>query len=232
MIKYVFDVDGTLTPSRGKINEDFRLWFIDFCIRNKVYLVTGSDYDKTYEQLGEYLLRHIETIYNCSGSDVWSKGKRVRTSTWSIPNDLRANLNLWLESSKFPIRAGLHIEERPGSANFSIVGRKASHKERLEYVEWDTQTNERKKIAKKINTLFPNVTASVGGETGLDLYPKGNDKSQILKDFEGDIIYFFGDKMDPDGNDYPLSSRLSDPSKSFQVRDWKHTFEILKEIED
>lgn len=230
MIKYVFDVDGTLTPSRSKINEDFRLWFIDFCIQNEVYLVTGSDYEKTSEQLGEYLLSHIKTIYNCSGSDVWSNGKRIRTSTWQIPRALRANLDLWLDGSKFPIRAGLHIEERPGSANFSIVGRKASYNERLEYVRWDTQTNERKKIAKKINTLFPDVTASVGGETGLDLYPKGNDKSQILKDFKDDTIYFFGDKMDPDGNDYPLSSQLSDPSKSFHVKDWKHTFEILKEF--
>lgn len=231
MIKYIFDVDGTLTPSRGKINEDFRLWFVDFCIRNEVYLVTGSDYEKTFEQLGEYLLRHIKTTYNCSGSDVWSNGKRVRTSKWSIPDDLRANLNAWLKTSKFPIRSGLHIEERPGSANFSIVGRKASYEERVEYIKWDTQTNERKKIANKINVLFPNVTASIGGETGLDIYPKGNDKSQILKDFTGDTIYFFGDKMGLDGNDYPLASQLSDPSKAFQVKDWKHTFEILKEIE-
>ena len=231
MIKYIFDVDGTLTPSRGKINEDFRLWFVDFCIRNEVYLVTGSDYEKTFEQLGEYLLRHIKTTYNCSGNDVWSNGKRVRTSKWSVPDDLRANLNNWLKTSKFPIRSGLHIEERPGSANFSIVGRKASYEERVEYIKWDTQTNERKKIANKINVLFPNVTASIGGETGLDIYPKGNDKSQILKDFTADTIYFFGDKMGLDGNDYPLASQLSDPSKAFQVKDWKHTFEILKEIE-
>ena len=27
---FIFDVDGTLTPSRDRINEDFRLWFLDF----------------------------------------------------------------------------------------------------------------------------------------------------------------------------------------------------------
>lgn len=36
MIKYVFDVDGTLTPSRSRIDEEFRLWFIDFISKNKV----------------------------------------------------------------------------------------------------------------------------------------------------------------------------------------------------
>ena len=27
---YVFDVDGTLTPSRGKIDVEFKAWFLDF----------------------------------------------------------------------------------------------------------------------------------------------------------------------------------------------------------
>src|SRR6056300_963266 len=95
--KYVFDVDGTLTPSRGRINEDFRLWFTDFCIHNDVYLVTGSDYEKTREQLGDYLLRWPIFVYNCSGSDVWTKGERIRTSEWKLPDDLRSNLEIWLK---------------------------------------------------------------------------------------------------------------------------------------
>lgn len=33
---FIFDVDGTLTPSRGRIDEDFRLWFAQFCWDNDV----------------------------------------------------------------------------------------------------------------------------------------------------------------------------------------------------
>ena len=231
--KYVFDVDGTLTPSRGKINETFRLWFVDFCARNEVYLVTGSDYEKTEEQLGDYLLQWPVFVYNCSGSDVWNKGKRIRTKEWKLPEELRSNLLIWLEASEFDQKTGNHIEERPGSVNFSIVGRNAKHNERLKYIEWDTKTNEREKIAQRINTLYPNLHASIGGETGIDIYPLGSDKSQILTDFsKDDVIYFFGDRMDSLGNDYPLSNMLKEPSKAFHVRDWKHTFEILKDIGD
>lgn len=234
--KYVFDVDGTLTPSRGRINEDFRLWFTDFCIRNEVYLVTGSDYEKTREQLGDYLLRWPVFVYNCSGSDVWAKGERIRTSEWSLPDDLRSNLEIWLNDSKFQLRTGLHIEERPGAVNFSVVGRNANQEERKLYVEWDTETNERMNIARMINTLYPNIQATVGGDTGIDIYPMGKDKSQILVDFdkENDYILFFGDKMEEGGNDFPLAAALfgSYDGANYKVNDWKHTFEILKRIGD
>jgi phosphomannomutase len=233
MKKYVFDVDGTLTPSRCKIDEEFLKWFKDFCIRNEVYLVTGSDYEKTREQLGDNILRWPIFVYNCSGSDVWAKGERVRSDAWKAPEELVAALETFLENSRFKLRTGRHVELRPGTLNFSIVGRNASMQDRHSYVEWDLKTKEREILAKKINTLFPNLTASVGGETGLDIYPKGKDKSQILKDFdEEDIIYFFGDRMEPTGNDYPLGSKLKSPSKAFHVKDWQHTFELLKEIGD
>jgi phosphomannomutase len=233
MKKYVFDVDGTLTPSRCKIDEEFLKWFKDFCIRNEVYLVTGSDYEKTREQLGDDLLRWPIFVYNCSGSDVWAKGKRVKSDSWKVPEELMSTLEMFLENSRFKLRTGKHIELRPGTLNFSIVGRNASVQDRHSYVEWDLKTKEREILAKKINTLFPNLNASVGGETGLDIYPKGKDKSQILKDFdEDDIIYFFGDRMEPTGNDYPLGSKLKSPSKAFHVKDWQHTFELLKEIGD
>ena len=41
----------------------------------KVYLVTGSDYVKTVEQLGTEIVEKVEKVYNCSGSDVWQNGK-------------------------------------------------------------------------------------------------------------------------------------------------------------
>ena len=56
---------------------------------------------------------------------------------------------------------------------------------------------------------FPDITATVGGETGIDIYNKGADKSQILDDFNNDDkIYFFGDKVSPGGNDWPLAVKL------------------------
>ena len=50
--KFIFDIDGTLTPSRQQIDTSFQAFMIIFCCKYPVYLVTGSDREKTVEQLG------------------------------------------------------------------------------------------------------------------------------------------------------------------------------------
>ncbi len=52
MKKFIFDVDGTLTPSRKQIHPGFSAEFLIFCCKFDTYLVTGSDKDKTIEQVG------------------------------------------------------------------------------------------------------------------------------------------------------------------------------------
>lgn len=231
MNKFIFDVDGTLTPSRQLINPKFKEFFTQFCIDNDVYLVTGSDYAKTQEQLGDYLLRWPIFVYNCSGNEVWAKGNLVKQKSWTAPAELITILEGWLQSSSFPLRTGQHIETRSGTINFSILGRGATLAERKMYVEWDTANRERETIAYVINSEFSDITASIGGETGLDIYPTGWDKSQILQDFNlrEDNLYFFGDKTMPGGNDYPLAKHVK---HSYQVRDWRETWERLEYLKE
>jgi len=228
MNKFVFDVDGTLTPSRQSIDPEFKEFFKTFIQDNKVWLVTGSDYPKTVEQLGADITESVVTCYNCSGSDVWFKGKRVNSKTFDAPKELYDLMNGWLQASPFPVRTGRHIEERPGMINFSIVGRGASLEERKMYIDYDTANRERESIAYEINSKFENITATLGGETGIDIAYTGADKSQILQDFEDDdFIVFFGDRMEEGGNDWPLALANYN-GENYHVKDWKHTWEILK----
>jgi len=227
MNKFIFDVDGTLTPSRQTIDPEFKDFFLHFIKINKVWLVTGSDYSKTVEQLGTDITENVVTCYNCSGNDVWFKGKRVNSKPFEAPTELYDLMNGWLQSSQFPLRCGNHIEERMGTINFSIVGRGAGSFSRREYVTWDTENRERESIAFQINSEFPNITAAVGGETGIDIFRKGGDKSQILEDFnKDDKIWFFGDRMEPGGNDWPLAVKLN-KQRCYHVKDWRDTWERL-----
>ena len=82
MHKFIFDVDGTITPSRGQINLEFKTFFNTFCSANDVYLITGSDKEKTIEQISEHTYNLAKVVYNCSGNDVWSQGVNVHTSDW------------------------------------------------------------------------------------------------------------------------------------------------------
>jgi len=229
--KFIFDVDGTLTPSRQAIDKRFAVWFRKFCLNNSVYLVTGSDYPKTLEQIGGTLITTVQRVYNCSGNDVWEKGVHIRTNPWKLPDEAEAWLREELDASKFPLRTGLHIEDRPGMVNFSVVGRNATLGERKLYAEYDTKHEERHTIARFFKQKFPGIEAVVGGETGIDIYPVGADKSQILKDFkEDDFIYFFGDMCQPGGNDFPIANAIREGERMgvpINVDGWKDTWSKL-----
>ena len=61
---------------------DFAVFLTDFCAERDVYLVTGSDRDKTIEQVGEEIYSPAQRVYNCLRSDVWEGSTNVYTSDW------------------------------------------------------------------------------------------------------------------------------------------------------
>ena len=226
-INYLFDVDGTLTPSRGVIDSEFKKWFINFASVKSVILVTGSDRDKTLEQLGESIYKKCKRVYNCSGNDVYEQDKQIKFNDWKLPIDAQQWLQFKLDHSPFDLRTGLHFEHRTGMCNFSVVGRNANQEERKQYYYYDCKTKEREQIAKAFNEKFPKLQADVGGETGIDIFEKGCNKAQIINEFSNtDRIKFYGDRTDPAGNDYPLA-KLLEPHQVFAVKDWKETRTLL-----
>lgn len=223
----LFDVDGTLTPSRGLMDPDFKQFFKKL---PNFSLVTGSDFPKTIEQVGLDIFNLAEYSFNCSGNDVYSKGKHIAKNNWKPSTDLLDYLSKCLEKSSYPEKYGNHIEIRTGMLNFSIVGRNAIGKQRKDYYNWDVQMLERDRICRGIKSHFPELCAEVGGETGVDIYQVGNDKSQCLKYFGGQPIHFFGDSCHVGGNDYSIASKLESRSdcKVSKVKDWAETWEILQ----
>ena len=68
---YIFDCDGTLTPSRQKMTEDFSKFFSEWTSGNRFYLVTGSDLDKMKEQVPLPTLDKAEGLFCCGGNQLW-----------------------------------------------------------------------------------------------------------------------------------------------------------------
>jgi len=233
MRKFIFDVDGTLTPSRKEIKHEFWAPFLIFCRNYDVYLVTGSDRQKTVEQLGLDICHTAKRLYNCSGSDVYEKDVNVYRDDWELPKKVEMFLEDELAYSCFPIRNGNHIERRPGGINFSILGRdKDPMLGRSEYIKWDKERLERQDIADRIRNQFPNLSVALGGQTGLDIGPLGSDKSQILRDFnQDDELHFFGDRMEEGGNDYSLAEAVKKMGGyPHSVNNWKETRTKLTEL--
>ena len=171
-------------------------------------------------------LKEAKAIVDGAPASVKEGANKEEAEKW-----LRAECRL----SDFPLRTGLHIEKRPGMVNFSVVGRNANQEQRKQYYYYDCKTKEREQIAKAFNEKFPKLQADVGGETGIDIFPYGKDKAQIVNDFNEfeDTLHFFGDRMDRAGNDYPLKRVIldNDLGMCYSVSDWKHTWKLLKEYD-
>jgi phosphomannomutase len=233
MKKFIFDVDGTLTPSRGQIDSEFLQFMLYFAGTNDVYLVTGSDRQKTLEQVGLDLYNSCKRVYNCSGSDVYEADKNVHRDDWELPEEVERFLQDELDFSQFPIRNGNHIERRPGGVNFSILGRDPDPmKGREEYIKWNKIHNERFFIARRLLDAFPDIEVQIGGQTGLDIAPKGGNKSQILRDFnKDDELYFYGDMIGEGGNDHDIAKGVIEmKGKVYTVNFWKDTWNLLKNV--
>ena len=232
MKKFIFDIDGTLTLSRQPIDTSFQAFMIVFCCKHPVYLVTGSDRQKTIDQVGLDICYRAEKVYNCSGADAYKRDTNVYRSSWELPDNVEKFLKDELDYSQFPIRNGLHIEHRPGGVNFSILGRGTGVdlSSREEYVKWDRNTGERKDIADRLKNEFSELNVQIGGQTGLDI--SNGDKSQILRDFNpNDELHFFGDMMSEGQNDYPLAKAVEDMGGyTYHVRDFRHTWSLLNKV--
>ena len=231
---YIFDIDGTLTPSRNPIDQEFKQDFLNFCKHQKVWLVTGSDKDKSVEQLGEDTWLAADRVYQCCGNQLWVGGDLVRQTEWSGPEYLDTMLNMFLEKSLYPNRHGNHIEKRIGMVNFSVVGRNCTQEQRNDYFAWDNINKEREAFAKELIERFPWLDATIGGEISIDIYERGADKGQILDDLNGDNFTFFGDNLIPGGNDYAIQeaaiAKKLKGNEFYNVESWKETRNLLYSI--
>jgi len=242
---YIFDVDGTLTPSRQRMTEEFAKFFDKWSSKNKYYLVTGSDLDKTKEQVPIAYIDRAVAIFTCCGNEMWLGDKQVLTKEFKPPEKLIKYLELELKFSPYKKQYGNHIEDRGSLLNFSVVGRDCSQEQREDYNKYDTEKGERKRISEAIKRQFSDLDAVIGGQISIDIYPKGNDKSQILErvfDFhefpdEDELTneyIFIGDGIENGGNDFPLAQLMDkkDNCSTFQIDGWEHTMQILENLSD
>ena len=207
---YLFDVDGTLTPPRTKIDSSFETFFLSWVKNKKVYLVTGSDVSKLKEQIPQGILAECSGIFTSMGNEFWKGEELVYRNDFTPPVELKEMLISFQMYTRFPVRIkkggrGAIIENRPGMINFTTIGRNADTEERNRYCEWDRKHKERENIAKEIENKFPELEIRIGGQISVDIQPRGYNKSQasewIRLNEDKLRIIFFGDSLSKNGND-------------------------------
>jgi len=244
---FIFDVDGTLTPSRLPMTKEFQNFFKEWIKKNKFYLVTGSDLPKLQEQMCFYDIE-AEGIFTCCGNQFWkpdpsivnTSAELIYDNKFEMTNKLKSSLEVMLMSSQYPHRYGNHIEDRGSMVNFSVVGRNCTQEQREKYYEWDKEKGERRKMSIFLKNKFKDLDAVIGGQISIDIYPKGNDKSQVLNVIEQERLVppseyiFIGDGIENGGNDYPLAELMDNTPICdwYHTKGWKHTQQILESLND
>lgn len=213
---FLFDVDGTLTMSRQKVETAMLEKLKE--LKDAGYyvaLVGGSDLTKIQEQMGADIITRFDYVFSENGLVTYKEGILIHQA--SIKNYLsEKQLNefisfclRYIADLDIPVKRGTFVEFRNGMINVSPVGRNCTQEERIAFNKLDEQQHIRSQMVALLRQKFAdfNLTFSIGGQISIDVFPQGWDKTyclRFLKDF--DKILFFGDRTSPGGNDYEIFS--------------------------
>jgi phosphomannomutase len=243
---YLFDVDGTLTVAKQKIDPVFQKQFLSWIADKEAYIVSGGTFERIMGQVGVDVVNKTAGVFACMGNAFLQRTELVNNTgfnEWELiyknkfisPKNLTKRLDSIVAKSEFPVKTGRHHEMRTGMVNFSIVGRNANQEQRRQYELWDAEKEERKEIVSKLKEKYKSLDFVIGGAVSIDIFNKGNDKAQVIERYfkealKHNQIHFVGDRIPFPGNDYPLAQRLREHPNGeiYEVENWKDTAELLK----
>ena len=65
---FLFDVDGTLTPAKSKIDKKFQKQFLRWMKDKEVYIVSGGSFVRILDQLGDKIIDRVDGVFACMGN--------------------------------------------------------------------------------------------------------------------------------------------------------------------
>lgn len=234
----IFDLDGTLVKSGGQITDDV-IDILQKMVHKRIDLAiaTGGQYHRVKWQLRTRtdLFKYI--FCEC-GAVTYIDGILVREVDVfdEVDQDLlKAVFRVFIDQcDKYDIESmGNRIDVRLGLIYLTPVGIEATEDLREPFIKFEQESQLRVEMIEHLKGVDASNKLSFvkGGKTGISVYPKGVDKTQIMDQLPADEeLYFFGDNCGPDGNDRPLYKHPK--TKGYEVRDYKHCRELLKTLFD
>ena len=235
----LFDMDGTLTPSRLPITAEMKTFLQSVSKQIDLAVVSGSDLPKLKEQLGNDIMTYFKWVLPENGVIAYKDGECISKKNFKehvgqetynklVNFTLRAIADI-----DIPVKTGTFIELRSGNWNICPIGRNCTQEERLEFNRLDNEKHIRETLIETIKNAFPDLDLvyAIGGQISFDVYPRGWDKTYSLNHVKGlyDKFIFFGDRTMPGGNDYDMAqSPLID--KVHQVSGPEEVMEIIKSM--
>ncbi len=218
----VFDLDGTLAPSKSSVDAEMAGLLHDLLDIVQVAIISGGDWPQFEKQLLAGLPQDERlanlSLLPTSGTKffqavlqesrwIWHK----RYSEDFTPEEAQKiirSLDAAVASAGFQAAKvwGETIEDRGSQITYSALGQQAPLPEKE---AWDPDFAKRKKIKAVLDPLLPEFSVRLGGATSIDVTKPGIDKAygiRKLRDILGIALtemLFIGDAVFVGGNDYP-----------------------------
>ena len=216
----IFDLDGTLAESKGKIDSEMAKLLQTLLSFMKVAVISGGDWEQFLKQIIDQLPKG-SNLKNLSILPTTGAKFYEYDTSWTMQysenlseeekKNITASLKEALEQTGTTVSKtwGEQIEDRESQITFSALGQHAPLEEKE---NWDPDFAKRQQIKVFLDKLIPNVSVKLGGTTSIDITKPGIDKaygirklSKILDLDEKEMI-FIGDAIFPGGNDYPATT--------------------------
>ncbi|GAA2008749.1 HAD-IIB family hydrolase [Microbacterium ulmi] len=239
-----FDLDDTLAPSKSAIDPRIGELLVALAERVDVAIISGGQLaqftsqvvdrlpDASADALGRLHLLPtcgtqyyrltpdgVVTVYARSLTDD-QKGRALA----AVEGEAR-RLGLW-ESETW----GDILEDRGSQITFSALGQRAPVDAKS---AWDPTGAKKNALRAAVAELVPDLEVRSGGSTSVDITERGIDKAYGMRQLAEqtgiplDDMLFVGDRLDPDGNDYPVLA-LGVPCQA--VGGWEDTAAFLTEL--
>ena len=237
----VFDLDGTLAPSKSPIDVEMGTLMRSLLAVVRVAVISGGTWIQFETQLLSRLpsdegLTHLSLLPTCGTKFLAYEGhwRTLYSEDLSTveKQTIVSALEMATRNAGFaPERTwGSIIEDRGSQITSSALGQEAPLADKA---RWDPDFAKRKKMKAILDPLLPDFSVRLGGMTSIDVTKRGIDKAYglaKLRDVLGIAfaeMLFVGDAIFVGGNDYPAKEA---GVACIQVRDPEETKRVIETI--
>jgi len=239
-----FDLDDTLAPSKSPLPDAVASVLSRLLDVAAVAIISGGQIGQFRQQVIERLSGASEEglgrlfLMPVTGTQYWrylggawamqyedglSEDEKAAALT-AIENTAK-EFGYWESETWGPI-----LEDRGSQITFSALGQRAPVDAKK---AWDPTGEKKNRLAASVQQQLPELSVRSGGSTSIDITRKGVDKGYAMErlvEVSGiaiDDMIFVGDRLDPDGNDYPV---VRTGVRTQAVAGWQDTVAYLERL--
>ena len=239
-----FDLDDTLAPSKSALDPTMIDLLVKLLDVTEVCVISGGQFGQFQAQIIDnlpgisvealarlHLMPTCGTQYYRADAQGWAQVYAENLSDEQKARALEAveqtarRLSYWESDTWGPI-----LEDRGSQITFSALGQAAPVAAKI---AWDPSGEKKNTLREAVQALLPDLEVRSGGSTSVDITRQGIDKAYGMKrlaELTGvdlDDMLFVGDRLDENGNDYPVKAL---GVECIAVEGWPDTAALLEDL--